>query len=140
MKNDTEGDPTVTIHGNPWKITHIQEEVRACFAGSWQRETWKPSPALIDKTGGSVRTYHGQKFDPKHFDLVDNGWTHDHCSICWWSLHESDDPEVGVGYRTQSGHWLCSECYGRFIRDNELALNEEANQGRQATASPSPAT
>ena len=59
------------------------------------------------------------------------GWTgaectfpaeqHRHCTICWWELYRSDDPERGSGFRA-GDDWLCAECHGRFIIADELGL------------------
>lgn len=121
-------DSTVTIHGNTWEVSHVEEEVRTCIDDPWSRQVWRPSPALIERKGGSSRFYYGQKYDPKYFDLVEDGWTHDHCLICWWALRESDDPEESTGYSNESGGWICTECFERFVRDDELGLRSAANR------------
>jgi len=50
--------------------------------------------------------------------LVVAGWTHDHCEICTWELHASDDPEHGIGY-SHDVDWICSECYELFIANQK---------------------
>jgi hypothetical protein len=37
---------------------------------NWKFGIWKFSPALVDKDGGTIRQYNGQKFDEKYFELV----------------------------------------------------------------------
>jgi hypothetical protein len=77
---------TVEIHGDIWKIADIQDDIAWC-----KEQTWTPS--TYSKDGD-----------------------HDHCSICWWALTVSDDPNVGRGYITGKKRWLCSECYDKFIK------------------------
>lgn len=110
----------VTIHGNPWKWSDIADAVNDCRAKQWAKRRWTRRPALVDKGGGSVRLYsNGRDFDPDKFDLVPDGWSHDHCEICWWTLHETDDPDEGIGYEADDGSWICQECYERFIAGEE---------------------
>ncbi|TWT98542.1 hypothetical protein Pla52nx_003455 [Stieleria varia] len=122
---------TVTIHGDEWKVVDLTDEVAWALTQVWRREKWKPSAALIDKSGGSSTQYQGQSFDATKTDLVSEGWTHDHCAICWWTLHESENEDEGTGYRSQGNAWLCGECFGKFIRDDSLGLTTAANQPMQ---------
>lgn len=110
----TDQHATVLIHGEEWKWSDIEDSVCACRGSSWNREIWKPSPALIDRKGTSTTRYVGQQYDTTRTRLVPDGWTHDHCEICWWTLHESEDEAEGVGY-TDGHNWICIECHGRFV-------------------------
>jgi len=112
----TNAQRTVAIHGDEWKIADIIDEVAWALTQVWHREKWKPSAALIDKSGGSCTQYKGQRFDATKTDLISGGWTHDHCAICWWTLHESEHEDEGTGYRSQDNAWLCGECYDKFLR------------------------
>ncbi|WP_445427519.1 hypothetical protein [Alishewanella sp. HL-SH05] len=79
---------TVTIHGNEWKQEDIEEPVAWALSQKWVRKKWlAPSET----------------------------WDHDHCAICWWKLHESDDEVHGVGFNDGGHNWLCTECYEQFI-------------------------
>jgi len=78
-------EQVVVIHGEPWKLADIREDVAWCKEQVW-----------------SLTTY-GKPVD------------HDHCSICWWSLAVSEDPDVGEGYFTEGNRWLCRECHGLFV-------------------------
>ncbi len=110
----TDRSDTVVIHGDEWKWIDIEESVSACRKATWHREKWKRIPALVHKKGGSSSQYVGQQFDPAKTDLVQDGWTHDHCEICWWTLHETDNEDEGYGF-TDGGSWVCLECYGKFL-------------------------
>lgn len=106
-------DEYVTIHGDKWKIADIKEPIEWALEQKWEKQKWHPRAALVSKSKTSE--YVGQKYNPKYTKLVEDGWSHDHCEICWWSLHESDNPESGEGYTCNGRSWLCSECYEQFI-------------------------
>lgn len=127
VSENPKADRTVTIHGDEWKINDITDAVAWALTQVWRREAWKASPALIDKSGANSNQYTGQSFDASKTDLVHDGWTHDHCPICWWALHETDNEDEGEGYCNQDNVWLCSECYCQFIRVDSLNLKAAAN-------------
>jgi hypothetical protein len=106
-------DEYVTIHGDKWKWADIQESVEWARNQQWKKQKWVARAALVSK--GSTSDYVGQKYNPEHTKLVEDGWTHDHCEICWWSIHETEEPEHGVGYTTNGHKWVCTECYTHFI-------------------------
>jgi hypothetical protein len=109
---------TVLIHGVPWKFADIADEVAACCSHTWERERWQRQPALVHRMGGKTSFYHGQVFDPTKIDLVPEGWSHDHCAICWWKLHDSGSDEDCIGFTDERGDWICTECYQQFIAPN----------------------
>ena len=111
-----DAEETVTIHGGQWKWRDIAEEVAACRKSQWHQQAWRRRPALVHNSGGRVSLYHGQQFDPEKITLVADGWSHDHCEICWWTLSESSEQSEGVGY-TDGQSWICTECYEAFIRE-----------------------
>jgi hypothetical protein len=108
-------DKFVTIHGSQWKYEDVRDAIESAKEAHWILRAWKPRAALISRDHAS--DYHGQKFDPNLTKLVENGWSHDHCEICWWSLHESDDPVHGEGYTTDGHAWICTECFKQFIEN-----------------------
>lgn len=108
-------EPTVLIHGNPWKHADIAEQVAACRTHTWHRERWQRRPALVHRVGGTRSRYHGQTFDATKIDLVPDGWSHDHCAICWWTLHDSGSDDERIGYSDQRGDWVCTVCYELFL-------------------------
>ncbi|NDC39552.1 MAG: hypothetical protein EBZ48_16190 [Proteobacteria bacterium] len=126
-------ESTVLIHGSEWKTKDIADAVEWCLTQTWHRETWKPTAALVHKKGGTVSQYRGQKFDPDKIDLVERGWTHDHCEICWWTLRESDDADDGEGYHNETNGWICSECFQQFIEQAYSTSNKTANKSCEAT-------
>jgi hypothetical protein len=85
----------------------------------WVFQIWQPSPALIEKKGGgNARLYVGQNFDPKSFDLVEDGWNHDHCEICYETLCDNPESCQTEGY-TADHQWLCRKCYGNLFQDSD---------------------
>ena len=96
----------------------------------WTSKVWKSTPALIEKSGGS-RQYVGQKFDPKYFDLVQNGWTHDHCEICYATISDIEDYGDKEGYNADNGDWICNDCYNLFIKPTDI--NETLNNLTKVT-------
>lgn len=83
---------TVIIHGDKWKLVDIIDEIEFCRKQNWVSRVWTSSMAY----GKTV--------------------THDHCSICWWTLGNSNKVEENTGYFNGKRLWLCSECYEKFIR------------------------
>jgi hypothetical protein len=106
---------TVHIHGDEWKLDDIREEIEWCQKRFWTQHKWKATPALVNKKGGRISHYYGQKYDPEKIDYVENGWTHDHCAICWFTIFDSDKQEENTGWTDGKGNWLCLECYDQFI-------------------------
>jgi len=76
----------IEIHGDKWKLKDIQEELDWCKNQKWELKTYT------------------KKDD------------HEHCRICFWTIGISDDPEIGQAYWNQGNHWLCQECYKKFIK------------------------
>ena len=75
----------VLIHGDAWKVADIADDVAWCRTVHWL-------PSRYTKTGD-----------------------HSHCSICWWTLAESEDANVGEGFVSQEQKWVCKECHEKFI-------------------------
>ena len=81
--------------------------------GIWVFKKWKRTPALKDKSGGVSRQYVGQSYNPKYIDLVEDGWTHDHCEICTKTISDTNQYDT-QGYNLDND-WICEECYHFFI-------------------------
>ena len=116
MQESKDKKTYVTIpHKGEFELSYLLDTVDYLRRLKWVHKDWKPTPALIDKSGGSSRQYVGQRFDPKYFDLVENGWTHDHCEICSQTISD----KIGYGdadvYEGENGDWVCNECYHLFI-------------------------
>ena len=114
-------EPTVLIHSDTWKRADIEEEVVWCRTHSWHRSHWQRRPALVHRISGVTSLYVGQAFDPAKIDLVPDGWSHDHCVICFWTLSDSGSDDETIGYTDERGAWVCSECYHQFVNPNSNA-------------------
>ncbi|NOZ66710.1 MAG: hypothetical protein GXP00_09490 [Alphaproteobacteria bacterium] len=83
----------VFIHGDEWKKSDVAEQIEWAITKSWVKEKW---------------------------NTVSENWDHDHCEICGWKLYQCDDPVHVVGYcNIESNNWICTECYGQFIRETK---------------------
>lgn len=86
--------------------------------GKWQFRKWFARPALIDKKSGSSRLYVGQRFEPNYFDLVEDGWIHDHCDICFrviCSVKNKDSDDAGF---FNGDDWICESCFNK-LKDSQ---------------------
>ena len=104
-----------TLRNGKHDLTSLFEDLKYLRSVTWKFETWKNSPALIDKSGGTLRQFNGQKFDEKYFDMLPEGWTHDHCEIC--SDKITNDMKA---YQSQDDDWVCESCYNFFIKPDNI--------------------
>jgi Clp amino terminal domain, pathogenicity island component len=79
----------------------------------WERRLTKPRDALIRRDSKAIMLYTGQSYDPQVFELVKDGWKHDHCAVCWKMLYNAGHPEESFGH-TNGAEWLCQQCYEAF--------------------------
>ena len=85
-------------------------------ARSWTQRTWRPRPALREKGGRSaLELYHGQDYDPKRYELVEDAWSHDHCPLCGEEISDLPHAPHDSGYE-HAGEWICPPCYERWVR------------------------
>jgi hypothetical protein len=104
-----------TLKNGKLDLVPLFEDLEYLRSITWEFETWKTSPALIDKSGGTLRQYNGGKFDEKYFIILDKGWTHDHCEIC--SEKITNDVKA---YQSKDNDWLCESCYIFFIKPDNI--------------------
>ena len=113
---------TVEIHGFRWNAEYIRSAVNRCREVSWhwQKSSWIRRDVAIHRESGRVSFDLSLVESSKDFDLVKGGWGKDHCAICHWELHESkDDSEHGTGH-TNGLHWVCNECFGKFLERDDF--------------------
>jgi hypothetical protein len=84
----------------------------------WERRPVKPRDALVRRDGKGVMLNTGESYDAQVFELVKEGWKHDHCVVCWQKLYNADRPEESFGY-TNGAEWLCQRCYDAFLAGKE---------------------
>lgn len=87
---------------------------------SWTHKYYRAEPAMAEKRGGTLRPYLGQQFDENYFDIVPDGWSHDHCEICYARISDDvDEEDENEGYFSE-GSWLCTFCYFSFVKPDDL--------------------
>ena len=92
---------------------------------NWSFKKWESKPAIRDKSG-TISKFVGQKYDVEQWEYLKNGWSHDHCEICFLDLCKSDYVIQQFAYVNESEDWICHECYNKIIREdfryNEFVL------------------
>ena len=102
------------------EIEHIREMYKDLNGADLKFMNWKPRAALIERNRGNAWLYTGQKFDPKFIDLVEGGWTHDHCQICSVTISEDkDEHTVTEGY-FDGYDLVCKSCYETVLAVDNL--------------------
>ena len=77
----------------------------------FRHRTFKRGTALVSKSG-TTEAYLGQPFDPECFSLVPNGWEHEHCQVCMFTISDGH-----MYWVSDDGTCLCDTCYEYFVRD-----------------------
>ena len=85
-------------------------------------KTFHPYPCLVmiepvnDEGGCLWKPYRGEAYDPAVYELVDGGWDHEHCAVCWARV------EAGDRYWADEGGAhvdLCPTCHPLVVRELE---------------------
>ena len=109
-------NPTIKIRGQKHDRAYVEDGIEYCLTLTWRQATWQPSDAARYKPGSLVQPYEGEDYDPANAEVVEGGWDHDHCELCWWELDGRDDPVHNTGWVSETDVWVCNECYQRFLR------------------------
>ena len=78
------------------------------------RRTFRPYPCLIshdppgDEEAAFWQPYRGGPFDPALYELVEDGWDHEHCDVCRTRVTEGDAYWANDGSEHVD---LCEACY-----------------------------
>jgi hypothetical protein len=92
----------------------------------WAKLEWRPSPALVHKSGSRVSLYVGQKFHDAHITHVQDGWDYDRCELCS-GVFSQDVGTISSGYR--SGNvWVCHACFETYL-EGELVPEDQRVAG-----------
>lgn len=115
---------TIEIHGSKHNADYIHDVVSTIrsYNWHWHKTAFKPRDIAIDRETGKFSFDVSLTDDAKNFELVKNGWKKDHCFVCRWELHESDD-EHGTGY-TNGRSWLCRECCELFVQKDFFSSSQ----------------
>lgn len=52
--------------------------------------------------------------------LVPGGWDHEHCQLCRRHINNGD-----FGYRDEDDHWLCENCYDKYVKPRDLSFVDD---------------
>jgi hypothetical protein len=81
----------------------------------------KLSPANVHR--GQSRYYPATGETPmpeSKVRLVPSGWDHEHCELCKSHI------DIGMdGYYDPDDHWMCENCYSRYVSPRDLAFVDE---------------
>ena len=107
---------TVRIHNTEHDLELIRAGVGRCRSvlRYWTKKTWQPQDIVARRSDGRVSFDLSLAEDTANFQLVQNGWNHDLCSICGWKVYVAPEPERSTGY-TNGRIWVCLECYQKFL-------------------------
>jgi hypothetical protein len=105
------GTYTFRSFWSPWQLNIAQSAPE-----QWRKTTFKASDMLAFKNkDGSItgrKIAEGEAID--NASVISKGWEHEHCSLCWKNISESEHDEH-VGYENNSD-WVCQECYQKYIK------------------------
>jgi len=82
---------------------------------AWTRRRFQPADEIrLHTSNGRIISKRLPRGAPRPSgDVVQDGWDHDHCALCWAtiSLAEGGEP---VAY-SDGRDWLCTTCFAKFI-------------------------
>ncbi len=106
---------TYRAQGALWGAGYVRKsEAITTGVFHWERRLSKPRDALAKRAGGALMLYGGENYDAHEFDLVKDGWRHDHCVVCWKMIYNQEHPDESFGY-SNGENWLCEQCYEAFL-------------------------
>jgi hypothetical protein len=82
-----------------------------------------PPPSRDEGEWYRSMPYTGEPFDPEEYELVEGGWDHEHCDVCWAKIVD------GMSYWPNANPPpyvdLCEACYPRVMPLLDLAPDAE---------------
>jgi hypothetical protein len=107
---------TIRIHNTGHALEVIRAGVSLCrgVLWLWTKKTWQPRDIAVRRSDSRISFDLSFAEDTANFQLVQNGWNHDLCSICGWKLYLAPEPEHATGY-TNGRIWVCLECHQKFL-------------------------
>jgi len=82
---------------------------------------WRNQFALVRKDRRLLKQAQTDaEYDPEEWDLVPEGWDHDHCGLCWAHICSHADHGFTEAYfallgAEGYGAWICPPCYEQRI-------------------------
>jgi Clp amino terminal domain, pathogenicity island component len=111
---------TINIHHVEHDLEFIRVGVVWCrgVLWHWTKKAWRPQDIVVTRSDGRISFDLSLAEDSANFQLVQNGWNHDACTICGWRLYAATEPERSNGY-TNGRVWVCTECYEKFLQGSD---------------------
>lgn len=81
----------------------------------WREREYQAPDAVWFERSRTMRPFSDEI--PDGGVLVKGGWNHEHCQICWETISQQTNP---IGLFAEPNHWICKECYARFIIPRSL--------------------
>ena len=81
----------------------------------WKDQEYVAPDGVWIERSRTMRPFSGEV--PDGGVLVKGGWDHEHCEICCDSISQQTNP---IGVFAEPYHWICKECYRRFIIPRSL--------------------
>jgi hypothetical protein len=96
-------------------------DLRRCRFEQRQFELY-PSLKAIESTTAEGQwyeevPYHGQPFDPTKYRLIDGGWNHEHCYICWATITAGDRYWPNIDIEAGGEIDLCEACDQLYLAE-----------------------
>ena len=97
-------DIRVRVSAEEW------ETFRRC---RFVQRTFHPYPCLVieplnDEGGSLWKPYRGEPFDPAVYELIEGGWDHEHCDVCYAHIVDGNEYWANDGPEHVD---LCIVCY-----------------------------
>jgi hypothetical protein len=103
----------------------------------WTRTRFTPSDAIAtpaqdgftclrpsgEHRGGGSRYYPPQPdtaTPSPSGEIVEGGWDHEHCALCWATISPYAEPEGYVD--DEWGKWVCCKCYDNYVSKHDLGF------------------
>jgi hypothetical protein len=84
----------------------------------WCRVRFEPSDSIRSTQPGVTFERPAVPGETVVGELVERGWDHEHCSICWETI-DSSQPE---GYVSQPEAWVCGKCFAEYVERRSLGF------------------
>ena len=101
-----------------WQFFHVNMILRS----SWERRAFVSSDAQHFQQGdayGWTKAGEPLRSDRVPTHIVEGGWDHEECRICYAHVGRGGLPE---GYVNQDEAWLCLTCFERYGRTRDLGF------------------
>jgi hypothetical protein len=111
----------VILGRNEWSILDAywgeRAEIVLDLHRHWHKARFRLMDAIRFRRKGSIVMTKAEESEVAGAELVDGGWDHEHCKICWDTLGQGGEEE---GYLREDGIWVCRRCYDTFVEPHSL--------------------